>query len=261
MSARPFRISTLVAALLLASSAVAINILPYLPRTTIPPPAEALCSRAESPITIDGKLDEPAWRLAAPMGRFSCYGTKRGYPEYNTTARLLWDDENLYVGFRATDPDIWSEITERDGPLWEGEVLEIYVDPDGDGRNYKEFEVSPLNTVIDLNIEREDDGRVADWKAYARWNAEGWQTAVAVDGDVADRKNEDTKWIVEMAIPFSNFPSAANQPPKIGDTWRVQLYRIDRSNTLDQPEYSGWSPTDTFHRPSQFGFLTFAESP
>jgi hypothetical protein len=261
MLARSSRLAALLAASLLASSALAIDILRYVPRSAIPPPAEALCLRADSPITIDGKLDEPAWRSAAPMGRFSCYGTKRGYPEYNTTARLLWDDENLYVGFRATDPDIWSEITDRDGPLWEGEVLEVYVDPDGDGRDYKEFEVNPLNAVIDLNIEREEDGRVPDWKSYAQWDAEGWRTAVTVDGDLADRENEDRKWIVEMAIPFANFPSAANRPPQIGDTWRVQLYRIDRSNTLEKPEYSGWSPTDTFHRPSQFGFLTFAESP
>jgi hypothetical protein len=254
-------VATLLAALLLASSAVAIDVLRYAPRDAIRPPAEARCHRARSPITIDGKLDELAWESAAPMGRFTCFGTKSGDPEYETTTRVLWDDENLYVAFEATDPDIWSEITERDGPLWEGEVLEVYVDPDGDGRDYKEFEVSPLNAVIDLNIEREEDGRVPDWKAYAEWNAEGWRTAVTVDGDLTDRENEDRGWIVEMAIPFANFPSAASRPPEIGDTWRVQLYRIDRSNTLEEPEYSGWSPTDTFHRPSQFGFLTFAESP
>jgi len=261
LAAKRFRVPTLLAASLLAASAVAIDVLRYVPRDALPPPAEARCYRAGSAVTIDGKLDEPAWESAAAMGRFTCFGTNSGPPEYETTARVLWDDENLYVGFEATDPDIWSEITERDGPLWEGEVLEVYVDPDGDGLNYKEFEVSPLNAVIDLNIEREEDGRVPDWKTYAQWNAEGWQTAVTVDGDLADRENQDSKWTVEMAIHLANFASAPSRPPKEGDIWRVQLYRIDRSNTREQPEYSGWSPTDTFHRPSQFGFLTFAGSP
>jgi len=115
--------------------------------------------------------------------------------------------------------------------------------------------------VIDLKIGWEENGAVTDVPTFVKWNAEGWQTAVNVDGDVADRAGQDTSWTVEMAVPLADFAPLGGAPPKIGDTWRLQLYRIDRSNTLKEPEYSGWSPTDTFHRPSQFGYLTFAGSP
>jgi len=229
--------------------------------TLVPPPAAGVCFRAQSPIKVDGKLDEPAWQAVAPLGPFSCFGTKKGFPTYPTTAKVLWDDENLYVGFEAVDEDIWSQLTQRDAPLFEGEVLEVYADPDGDGRNYAEIEVNPLGAVLDLLIEREEKGAVPDWKPFALWNAEGLQTQVTVAGDAANRKDQDKGWTVEMAIPLKDFRGAAHVPPKIGDTWRVQLYRIERGARLAQPEFSGWSPTDTFHRPKQFGALTFAGSP
>jgi hypothetical protein len=242
-------------------AALITDLLRYLLSSVVPPPAQGLCYRATSPISVDGRLDEPAWQAVAPLGRFSCFLTKRGFPQYDTRARALWDEASLYVGFEADDPDIWSTITDRDGNLWEGEVCEVYVDPDGDGRNYAELEVNPLNAVIDLQIEREENGAVTDVPSFVKWNAEGWRTAVAVEGDVSDRDGQDRSWTVEMAIPFAALAPLGGPSPKVGDSWRFQLYRIDRSNTLKDPEFSGWSPTDTFHRPGQFGRLTFAGAP
>jgi len=240
---------------------IVIDLMRYVLTNTVPPPARALCYRADSPVTIDGKLDEAAWKSVSPLARFSCFGTKKGNPTYDTRAKVLWDDQNLYVGFQADDPDIWSTITQRDGNLWEGEVCEVYIDPDGDGRNYAELEVNPLNTVIDLKIGWEENGAVTDVPNFVKWDAEGWKTAVSVDGTPTDRADKDKSWTVEMAIPLKDLAPLGGPQPKIGDSWRFQLYRIDRSNTLKDPEYSGWSPTDTFHRPSQFGYLTFAGSP
>ncbi|MBM3497982.1 MAG: hypothetical protein FJX74_04850 [Armatimonadetes bacterium] len=242
-------------------AAVTLDLLRYLLTSTVPSPARARCYRAASPVTVDGKLDEPAWNSVAPLGAFSCFLTKRGTPAYGTEAKVVWDDQNLYVSFQAEDPDIWSTIAERDGNLWEGEVCEVYVDPDGDGRDYAELEVNPLNAVIDLKIGWEENGAVTDVPTFVKWDAEGWRTAVSVDGTTTDRADKDKGWTVEMAVPLADLAPLGGPPPQLGDTWRFQLYRIDRSNTLRDPEYSGWSPTDTFHRPRQFGHLTFAGAP
>jgi len=227
----------------------------------LPPPARTLIPRAQGAITVDGALDEADWSAAAPLSDFSCFLNQRGRPTRPTQARLRWDDTNLYVGFTAEDPDVWSTIAERDGPLWEGEVVEVYVDPDGDGRNYKEFEVNPLNTVIDLNIAQAVAGNPGDVAAAARWNAAGLQTRVRVEGTTENRTDRDRSWTCEMAIPLANFADQATVPPQVGDTWRLQLYRIERPAEPAQPEFSSWSPTDTFHDPARFGFVTFGLSP
>ena len=50
-------------------------------------------------------------------------------------------------------------------------------------------------------------------------------------------------------------------PPRVGDVWRLQLFRIDRSKPLPAPQFSAWSATDTFHNPARFGRLVFAANP
>src|SRR5437867_6379392 len=54
--------------------------------------------RAASPISIDAKLDEPAWQKAAPARDFHFNRWTAGEKE-PTVAKMLWDDENLYVGY------------------------------------------------------------------------------------------------------------------------------------------------------------------
>jgi len=233
--------------------AVLSDVMRFLLQSANPPPSRALCPRTNEPPTIDGRLDEPIWRALPPVGEFTCFGTKRGAPSRRTQAKWCWDEHNLYIAFTCDDPDVWSTLSRRDGHLWEGEVVEAYIDPDGDGRNYKEFEVNPLNAVIDLNIEREENGRVADPDKFARWNAAGWSTAVRVNGTLNDRTDRDKGWAVEMAIPLKNFATAKRLPPRVGDIWRVQLLRIERPKASAKPEFSAWSSTDTFHRPTRFG--------
>ena len=56
-------------------------------------------------------------------------------------------------------------------------------------------------------------------------------------------------------------PALVFFPPRDGDEWRVNLYRIDTDG--ENVEFQAWSPTGTakpqFHVPERFGVLQFAE--
>jgi hypothetical protein len=54
--------------------------------------------RTAGRIVIDGKLDEPAWAQAPSVGNFHFNWWKEGAKE-QTVAKLLWDDDNLYVSY------------------------------------------------------------------------------------------------------------------------------------------------------------------
>jgi len=219
------------------------------------PPAKYTIFKAPTPPVIDGDLSDTAWLYAETINDFRQFNLSK--PTYATQAKMLWDDENLYIAFKCQDEDIWATMKGRDEPLWEEEVVEVYIDPSGTGRNYKEFEVNPLGALIDLNIPAVKNGNPGNWRENCKWNAEGVKVGVKVNGTIDNRKDKDKEWTVELAIPLKNF---LPYKPAIGTEWRVQLFRIDRSNTLKHPEFSSWSPTDTFHNPDRFGKVIFMGS-
>ncbi len=214
-----------------------------------------VCHRTAEPITVDGTLAEPAWQRAEViMLREDASG---GAPRQRTEVRLLWDDAYLYVAFHCEDRDIWGITTERDQPIYEQEVVEVFLDDDSDGVGYVEIEVSPLNAVLDLFMLNREDVRKGLWD----WNSSGLRTAVVVDGDPYRRETEDRSWTVELAIPFADMLTAPHIPPHDGDSWRANFYRIDRAE--DGDEYSAWSPTyrRNYHTPARFGRLLFSGEP
>jgi hypothetical protein len=216
-----------------------------------------ICKRTPSPIVIDGRLQETAWQTAsaATLVRAES-GAPSGQP---TVVRLLWDAHYLYVSFRSEDRDIRATMTRRDDPVWQEEVVEIFLSPNQDIHEYFEFNVSPKNVVFDARIHnpsgyqpKDDSGKV--------WNCRELKTAVHLEGTLDKHDDTDSYWSVEMAIPFSELSTAPNIPPVPGDVWRMNLYRID---LWPVEEYQAWSPPlanpPNFHLPSSFGTLRFEE--
>ena len=215
-----------------------------------------VCRRTTESIIADGRLDEPAWESAEPI-ELVIADTGQA-PRQRTQVRILWDDSYLYVSYDCEDDDIWGITTERDQDIYNQEVVELFVDAVCDGRGYVEIEVSPLNAVLDLYMLNAGDRRK---KGLWDWDSGGLLTGVVVDGDPHQRGTQDRRWTVEMAVPMEDFLTAPNCPPKAGDVWLVNLYRIDRSPRGD--EYTAWSPPGriNYHTPERFGRLVFSDEP
>lgn len=254
-------------------------------------------------VRIDGRLDEAVWSSAERLGPFRDSPSGRAgrpveggeRPLAPTYARVAWDDDALYVAFEVEDTDVWARDVPRDEPTLPGdEVVEVFLDPDGDELTYYEFEWSPLGVAYDLfNLIPEaptDYVPSAHFLGLADWDARGVQAAVAVDGTLdvvaewepAAPLDEDRGWTVEVAIPWSAFRTTTTPrsvtrvslPPRPGDRWRLGLYRVERprvspddGSPLDREaskphtELQAWSPTHHpgFHRPERFGVLEFDE--
>ena len=184
---------------------------------------------------------------------------------YPTEARMLWDAENLYIFFLATDPDVWSTLPNRDDSLWDEEVVEIFFDPVGKALDYAEIEVNSRNTIVDLLITR-----TPSRKSFFEWSPQLY-TAVQVGGTLNDPEDTDQYWSMELAMPWkalitdiSDVIGDRSLPPLDGDMWRFNFYRYERIRENGEEtgtiEYSAWSPTGaSFHVPERFGLVTFKE--
>lgn len=163
-------------------------------------------------------------------------------PKQATWFKVAWSDEELRVLFWIEDDYIWNTMTERDSPIYEEEVAEIFLDPAGDLETYYEFELNPVNTVLDLVLRREGEGYQPDFQ----WQCAGLRTAV---------QRTPVGWCGEFSIPFA---SVGGKPR--GNRWRANFYRIDRPAGVPE-ELSAWSPTGRprFHVPTRFGWVEFVE--
>lgn len=257
--------------------------------TLADPIAQYTAQRAAGPIKIDGRLDEFAWEKAEQINNFERILNNYDQVTRPTRAKMLWDDQNLYFSFVCQDPDMWTYLKEEDAPFWDEEVVEVFIDPDGDAKNYLELEINQDNAKVDLVVHT----LKPKWDSDFAWDIAGLQSAVTPYGAVNDTTGTDQGWTVEFAIPYSALGNTitGGAPPKVGDSWRLNLYRIERkggralraqivdlqkslgkgakSALLDslsksydeQTEYTTWSETyqQGFHDPSRFGRVIFGE--
>jgi hypothetical protein len=212
------------------------------------------CRYTATPITVDGRLDDPAWDSAVVIHLLR--NDDGGKPRFETTARMLWDEDYLYVGYACEDSQVFATMTEHDDPLWEEEVVEVFVDANRDEIGYVEIEVNPLNALVDLYVLNRPPYPT---RPLFCWDSAGIRHAVSVDGNPHQRDSQDRSWSTEMAIPWEDFLTAPHLPPHPGDLWRVNLYRIDQFQ--GQQELYAWSPTrcETFHVPQRFGEVVFVK--
>jgi Domain of unknown function (DUF5916)/Carbohydrate family 9 binding domain-like len=206
----------------------------------------ATAARLTSPITIDGRLDEPAWAAATPITEFRQTQPLEGPPAtQRTEIRVLYDDEALYIGARMYDSlgakGVRSRLARRDDMLdldnggtsqITSDKLTITLDPFHDHLTRAVFEVSPSGAYGDA-LGAGGDNLDPSWDPV-------WQAAAHVDS---------LGWTAEVRIPLSQL----RFNPDSGRVWGLQLVRvIDRLNERDQ-----WS----FYRkneasgPSRFGHL------
>jgi hypothetical protein len=182
--------------------------------------------RATGKITIDGKGDEPDWVNAPATEPFKV--AQGGQPvDGQATAKMLWDDEHLYVLVTIADKDVASQYTKHDEPIWKEDAAELFIDADKNGAGYVELQVSPRNVTFDSWFEK---GRAAG--GDEKWESK-MVTAVVVDGTLDSRDDADKGWTAEMAIPLEavkgrDAAMAVRLPPKLGDTWRLNFVRVEK---------------------------------
>jgi hypothetical protein len=173
-------------------------------------PNIASLPRTGETVTIDGVLDDEAWKYATKINIDTETNPGENIPARVTTvAYLIEDGEKLYIAFDAKDPDpqtIRAYLQDRD-KAYNDDFVGIVLDTYNDERRAFEFFSNPLGVQMDLTNDdvnqREDDS----WNAI--WDSAGQIT--------------DAGYIVEMEIPLNQlrFPHVEGK-----QTWGFDLLRF-----------------------------------
>ncbi|MCY3017669.1 MAG: DUF4838 domain-containing protein, partial [Planctomycetota bacterium] len=200
---------------------------------------EYLCGRKKGEITINGKLDEEAWKAAPASGGFILPKTFEAAPgNAQSEFRMLWDDDTLYIAVRCVNPNIAS-LKETDA-IWgqHTDSLEmLFVSERNYAAAYYQIALSAFNKTFGPVRCIHDQ-----WHKDTEWKGEGIKTAV---------QRGDGSWTCEIAVPFKILKEGA---PKAGDWWRVNIARNYPGGA------SSWSPLQVgawmLYR--DFNFVVFA---
>ncbi|MDX2056275.1 MAG: DUF5916 domain-containing protein [Gemmatimonadales bacterium] len=190
-------------------------------------------SRVTGPITIDGNLDDPAWRAIAPLPLTTYAPVFRAQPTQRTEIRVGYDDDYFYAAgwFYDTDPSgIRINSLYRD--RWNGDdAFAIYLDPFNDNQNSKWFGTTPGGIRFDQLVS--DDGATLNESWDTFWTS---KTVVTDEG-----------WFAEVRIPLSSIGFRASDDGTVvmGLTVTRLVSRLGERVTF--PEID---PKFEFRRPS-----------
>ncbi len=247
----------------------AVSALSFVP----PQPRRYGCLFTPHPPALNGDVEGPAWRRAPWTEDFlDIEGPEHNLqPWLRTQAKMLWDEQCLYIGAQMEEPRVWATMTQRDAVIFRDHDFEVFLDPDGDNHQYVELEMNALNTVWDLLLPKpyRDGG-----PAVNAFDLAGLRTGVKVDGFLNDPLRPSKGWSATIAIPWSSIKMLSSQPvpPRDGDRWRINFSRVEWDlDVVDgkfhkisgRPEHNWvWSPqwAINMHRPETWGFLEFQKS-
>ena len=201
-------------------------------------PNNYVCYRTDGKIKIDGKINEKSWQKAEEIKAFVDISGE-GYPKprYETRAKMLWDDDYLYVAAELSDPHVWADIKNHDEVVYYNNDFEIFIDPDGDGHNYFEIEVNAIGTIFDLAIEKPYRAPTPTFVQF-QWDCPGLKVKTQVQGTLNNPKDEDKGWTVEFAIPRKAIAQSFDNYLRAGNYLRIGFSRVEWQFDLDGTKYS-----------------------
>jgi hypothetical protein len=193
-------------------------------------------AKSNTPIVLDGKLDEPMWTNAAVATNFYMnFPVDSLPPIFQSEARMTFDDHFLYVSFVCYDdnkPDIVQSLR-RDIDWEQNDNIGIYLDPFNDYTNGFFFTITPYGVqsegIISAGGQDGDDSFSNSWDN--KWYSH------------ATRYHD--RWIAEIAIPFKSFRYNHN----VKD-WNVTFLR----NDVKRNQISSWIATPIQFIPASFAY-------
>lgn len=244
-------------------------------------PPEYICYQAKDAIIIDGVLDEQSWAAAVWSNEFQdIEGDLKPKPPFSTRVKMLWDAQYFYFAAELEEPHIWATIQERDAVMFKNDDFEIFLDPDGDGILYLEYEMNANNAVWDLLMLTPYRAKTALPHYVQSWDIRGLQSAVKIKGTLNDPSDRDTSWVIEIAMPWKDLVEVKRgaKAPEDKEQWRVNFSRVDWWMDIENGKYqkqkdakSGkipnspqenwvWSPTGKvdIHLPELWGYVQFS---
>lgn len=209
-------------------------------------PKQYRCQRVQGPLKLDGMMSDPQWENIPWTDDFSdITGDETRPPRFRTRAKMAWDDQYFYVAAELEEPHVWATITQQNEVIFHDNDFEVFIDPDGDTRNYYEFEMNAFGTIWELSlpVPYNEGGQ-----PVLGCNLQGLIRKVGVRGSLNEPSDTDEGWTVEIAFPWAELAQynvSRQTPPTEGDCWKVNFSRVQWRHEVVDGQYQRIPPHGT----------------
>lgn len=177
----------------------------------------------QSPIVIDGVLDEADWKNADATSSFKLIDLSGKPAKYQTYVKVVHEPDFLYFGIEALEPDpqnIICGIKKHDNAVWTDDTVELFLNyPDLAGAYYQII-INAKGVVFDQFVQPGSPGKVS------------FESGIEVK-----TKLLKDRWIIEAKI--STGPIGAKCFD--GEAWKINVLRSRKGTAAADPESSTWS--------------------
>jgi hypothetical protein len=212
--------------------------------------------KVHEPVVLESSWDSGFGKAIKPLDLKYYMGEK---PEHRplTQAKLLYDDEALYMMFRVEDKYVRA-VAEHQGPVCRDSCVEFFFTPGSDvQKGYFNLEMNCGGTMLfhhqivprknSVIIAADDCSKIEVYHLLPQ----------KVDPEM----QKPVVWVVAYQLPFEILKKyAAVELPHSGVTWRANFYKC--ADATSHPHWLTWAhvdrPQPDFHVPECFGTIEFA---
>ena len=204
-----------------------------------PVAAPALIAKyTETPVVIDGTLDDPIWSVA-PVYQLSLSKdlTDKGEVlKEEGCVQLAWDEKYLYVAIKFVDSDIVQESDkDQDFHFLTGDLVEVFLKPT-ESTWYWEIYGTPNEKKSVFFFPGR--GRLGLQGCYKLgMDLDTMLVGAKVKGTLNDWKDKDEYWTLEMAIPAEELTRHGNKFG-VDSVWTILIGRYNYSRYFANNELS-----------------------
>ncbi len=229
-----------------------ISAFPILGKAEINDTAVYKVSRVKHPIKINADWNKSGWKKIKeiPINNFLLE-----IPPFRPVAKakMVYDNENLYVIFNVEDRHVRIQVDNFNGPVSGDACVEFFFSPETDfPMRYFNLEINAGGTALMAyhNEGIRENLNITDFKDV--------EIARTLPNKLAQEISEPVTWTIEFKLPIGVLEKFSNVTrPKKGVVWKANFYKT--SSKSSNPHWITWSVVDgkSFHLPEFFGTLIF----
>lgn len=215
-------------------------------------------SKLKGALTINADWDKAQWKNIETIKIENYMGT---IPPFKPTveAKMMYDNDNVYVIFRVKDRYVRSLVQEYNGNVSGDSCVEFFFAPDSNlPLSYFNLEINAGGTPLIFYIKHPYPAT-----PYVKLEAteiEEIEIAHSLPSKVDPEITEPVTWTIEYRIPLSMLAKFSNvSRPAPGVIWKANFYKT--GSRTSNPNYITWNfvdnPRPNFHLPQFFGTLIF----